>query len=92
MTRQSQKDRTILCRYHPTEVGEYLIHIQWSGEHVPGSPFHVRIVDTKEELRMMQEIGQSLMNGPYQKVTSGASVISGDYGEGLLFDDTSQWN
>ena len=50
MQRESQRDRTILCRYDPTEVGEYSVHVRWSEEHVPGSPFNVRIFDTKEEL------------------------------------------
>ena len=50
MQRDSSKDRTILCRYDPTEVGDYLVHVKWSGEHVPGSPFHVRIADTQDEL------------------------------------------
>ena len=26
------------------------MHIKWSGEHVPGSPFHVQIFDTQDEL------------------------------------------
>ena len=51
MQRQSQKDRTILCRYDPTEVGDYIIYVKWSGQHVPGSPFHVHIFDTEEELQ-----------------------------------------
>ncbi|XP_074658482.1 filamin-B-like isoform X2 [Tubulanus polymorphus] len=50
MQRESQKDRTILCRYDPSEVGEYVIHVKWSGDHVPGSPFHVHIFDTEDEL------------------------------------------
>lgn len=50
MQRESQRDRTILCRYDPKEVGDYMLHIKWSGEHVPGSPFHVRIFDTHEEI------------------------------------------
>jgi len=50
MQRQSQKDRTIQCRYDPSEPGDYFIQIKWSGEHVPGSPFHVHIAETPEEL------------------------------------------
>ena len=51
MQRASEKDRTIICRYDPIEPGDYIIDVKWSGENVPGSPFHVRIVDTYEELR-----------------------------------------
>ena len=50
MQRDSQKDRTVLCRYDPTEVGDYVIVVKWSEQHVPGSPFHVHIFDTQEEL------------------------------------------
>lgn len=50
MQRDKQKDRTIICRYDPTEVGDYVVHIKWSGVHVPGSPFHVHIFDTEDEL------------------------------------------
>ena len=55
MARESQKDRTILCRYDPVEVGDYIIQIKWSGEHVPGSPFTVRIFDTESELQQHYE-------------------------------------
>lgn len=48
--RESQRDRTILCKYDPTEPGDYRIEIKWSGRHVPGSPFCVMIFDTQEEL------------------------------------------
>ena len=51
MQRESQKDRTILCRYNPTEPGDYRVEVKWSGEHVPGSPFMVMIFDTQEELQ-----------------------------------------
>lgn len=47
---QRQRDRRILCKYDPTEPGDYRIEIKWSNHHVPGSPFHVMIFDTQEEL------------------------------------------
>lgn len=50
MQRESQKDRTILCKYDPTEPGDYRMEVKWSGEHVPGSPFVVMIFDTQDEL------------------------------------------
>lgn len=50
MKRDSQRDRTILCQYFPTEVGDYHISVKWSGVDVPGSPFAVHIVDTMSEL------------------------------------------
>ncbi|KYB28607.1 Filamin-A-like Protein [Tribolium castaneum] len=51
MQRESQKDRTILCKYDPTEPGDYRVEVKWAGELVPGSPFPVMIFDTQEELR-----------------------------------------
>ena len=50
MQRDSQQDRTIQCRYDPTEVGDYVVAVRWSGQHVPGSPFRVHIFDTASEL------------------------------------------
>ncbi|XP_050433144.1 filamin-A isoform X2 [Adelges cooleyi] len=50
MQRENQKDRTILCKFDPTEPGDYRVEVKWAGEHVPGSPFMVMIFDTQEEL------------------------------------------
>lgn len=38
-------------QYDPTEPGDYRVEVKWAGELVPGSPFHVMIFDTQEELR-----------------------------------------
>ena len=35
MQRESQKDRTILCKYEPTEPGDYRIEVR---QGVPGEP------------------------------------------------------
>lgn len=51
MQRESQKDRTILCKYDPTEPGDYRVEVKWASELVPGSPFHVMIFDTEQELK-----------------------------------------
>ena len=50
MKRCHPKDRTVLCCYNPTECGLYTIHIRWSGADIPGSPFHVHICQTMNEL------------------------------------------
>jgi len=50
MQRESQKDRTILCKFDPTEPGDYRVEVRWAGEQVVGSPFQVMIFDTQEEL------------------------------------------
>ncbi|KAK8743524.1 hypothetical protein OTU49_001121 [Cherax quadricarinatus] len=59
MQRESQKDRTILCKYDPTEPGDYRMEVKWSGEHVPGSPFIVMIFDTQDELNRYMAGGYS---------------------------------
>lgn len=51
MQRENQKDRTILCKFSPTEPGDYRVEVRWAGRHVPGSPFPVMIFDTQDELR-----------------------------------------
>lgn len=61
MQRESQKDRTILCKYDPTEPGDYRMEVKWSGEHVPGSPFMVMIFDTQEELNRYMAVSVDFM-------------------------------
>lgn len=67
--RESQRDRRILCKYDPTEPGDYRIEIKWSDQHVPGSPFSVMIFDTQEELNRylalsggQQQVGSTISN------------------------------
>ena len=61
MYRDSQRDRTILCRFDPTECGLYIISVKWSGVDVPGSPFHVHILDTQEELeQVLNDVSYSI--------------------------------
>lgn len=59
MQRGSQKDRTILCKFDPTEPGDYRVEVKWAGDHVPGSPFAVMIFDTQEELNRFLQGNQS---------------------------------
>ncbi|OWR45139.1 jitterbug isoform F, partial [Danaus plexippus plexippus] len=56
MQRENQKDRTILCKFSPTEPGDYRVEVRWAGRHVPGSPFPVMIFDTQEELRRYLQV------------------------------------
>ncbi|XP_076100089.1 filamin-B-like isoform X3 [Mytilus galloprovincialis] len=63
MKRDSQRDRTILCQYYPTEIGDYHISVKWSSVDVPGSPFLVHIVDTMAEL---EEVMRSSMSAGRQ--------------------------
>ena len=41
--------RTLSCTYSPLRAGEYVIFIRWSGHHIPGSPFRVRIFKPKQK-------------------------------------------
>lgn len=62
MLRDSQRDRTILCRYDPIETGLYVIHVKWSGVNVPGSPYHCHIVDSQHDLEQVLQ-GSSFYSG-----------------------------
>lgn len=61
MARDNTKERSIMCKYDPTEPGHYRIEVKWSGEHVPNSPFDVIIFDTQFELNRFLQNG-SLIN------------------------------
>lgn len=39
-----QDSRTLQARYNPRKPGEYLVTIKWVDQHIPGSPFRVKIV------------------------------------------------
>ena len=80
MYRDSQKDRTILCRYDPTETGLYIISIRWSGVDVPGSPFHVHILDTQAELEQVLS-DQSFHNQSFQNQSFHSSRTASGYGQ-----------
>jgi len=95
MSRLPINDRTIQCRYYPTEIGIYHVYVLWSGEHVPGSPFRVDIVDTMEQLRNLAEqleitVGKDNLVG-YDTTSSRSSKSShshaGNTLRGLIFAD-----
>ncbi|XP_008544602.1 filamin-A [Microplitis demolitor] len=69
MQRETQKDRIILCRYDPTEPGDYRVEVRWAGVLVPGSPFPVRIVDTQDELLMFTQGADNYSTG-HHTITS----------------------
>lgn len=56
MYRDTSKERSIGVRYNPTEVGRYMINIKWADQHIPGSPFDVLIVETRDELYSINEL------------------------------------
>jgi len=82
MTKDETRDRAIRVRYNPTEVGQYVLYIQWSGVHVPGSPFTVNIVDTRRELDMLG--GSNFCNAP--STSFSASQSSGFADSPLIID------
>ncbi|CAF1050339.1 unnamed protein product [Adineta ricciae] len=55
MQREHLQDRTIVCRYNPTEAGDYIVSVKWSGEHVFGSPFHIHIFQSQEEFDLCRQ-------------------------------------
>lgn len=69
MARENLKERSILCKYDPTEPGHYRIEVKWSNEHVPHSPFDVLIFDTQAELN------RYLHNGKKKKIINFCYLI-----------------
>ena len=51
MKRHATNTRSIVCWYEPTEAGQYVVNVLWSGVHIPNSPFTVNIYETLEELQ-----------------------------------------
>ena len=45
MSQDRKMKRTVLASYQPSYAGSYLVDVMWSGWHVPGSPFKVKIAD-----------------------------------------------
>ena len=90
MQRESQKDRTILCKYEPTEPGDYRIEVKWSGEHVPGSPFMVMIFDTQEELSRFLQGGYSPQGGQ-SEVYGSIGPYASSIGNLNFFNNTLSW-
>uniref|UniRef100_A0A0B7AH03 Filamin n=1 Tax=Arion vulgaris TaxID=1028688 RepID=A0A0B7AH03_9EUPU len=73
MYRESQKDRTILCRYYPSVTGLYIISVRWSDVDVPGSPFHVHILDTQQELEQVLHESSFSSSGHHQHLLNPSS-------------------
>lgn len=60
LSRTSQKDRLVHCRYSPVEAGLYTISVLWSNKHVDGSPFKVSLATSQLQLeRMLEERRES---------------------------------
>ncbi|BFZ00346.1 hypothetical protein BsWGS_03384 [Bradybaena similaris] len=55
MRKASQKDKIYQCFYDPVEPGIYTVNVQWSGEHIEGSPFTVLLATNPGELQQMQD-------------------------------------
>lgn len=81
MRKDPRKDRVVLCKFNPTEVGEYWLNVLWSGEHVPGSPFKVVLVDTVEEMKSLQSMGG------FGQAANFYGSLSSDLGKNVAFQD-----
>ena len=79
MDTQKGSDRTVMCRYDPTDVGRYRISVLLADVEVPGSPFLVQIFDTKSQL------DASAAKARYRRPPStGPSVAFGAGGGGIM--------
>ena len=59
--------RTLIAQYHPKLSGEYVIFVRWSGVHVPGSPFTVRINKRAGESDSLSDLSQEGDAAPQDK-------------------------
>ena len=81
--RDSKPDKVFQAFYDPVEQGIYTIYVQWSGQHVDGSPFTVVLAQTDQELALMQDEGLSApltpplapMNGSPRDVRSSQDFL-----------------
>jgi filamin len=62
--------RTLTCTYSPLRAGEYVIFVRWSGHHVPGSPFRIRIFKPKARHGDQQSDDDELINPVVQDILS----------------------
>ena len=62
-----QEDGTYLVTYNPTVAGSYEISVRFAGQHIPGSPYKVRIVGEGETPPLL---------GDANKVTSRGAGLS----------------
>jgi len=84
MHRDTLKDRAIECRYCPSEIGHYIVNVKWSEQHVPGSPFHVHIVDTQRDLEKI-----TADNNAYTRNYGNMYSNGSGFGEGATMDFNS---
>nr|WAW84871.1 filamin-like 1 [Halisarca dujardinii] len=62
--------RTLTCTYSPLRAGEYVIFVRWSGHHVPGSPFRIRIFKPKARYGEQLEEDEEAVNPIVQDILS----------------------
>lgn len=71
MTRDPGQNRLIHCHFDPTEVGVYVLETKWSGQHVPGSPHSIHLVDSLQQLEQLNSTGA--YNGGSVETLTGAT-------------------
>ncbi|KAL8593937.1 hypothetical protein ACOMHN_021789 [Nucella lapillus] len=83
MRKAKQREKLYQCFYDPVESGVYTVHVQWSGQHVEGSPFTVQLASTSDELDLLTDHalpgaggGGGGAGGPHD-----ASFVGKGYGE-----------
>ncbi|XP_078694010.1 filamin-A-like isoform X1 [Branchiostoma floridae x Branchiostoma belcheri] len=63
-------NRTIAVEYEPREPGEYHIDVTWDKQHVPGSPFYVRIDDDEDVMYERNGGGDYYYSQPVMRTPS----------------------
>lgn len=76
------RERFVVCRYNPTEVGLYIAEIKWAGQNIPGSPFKIQLFDTRQELEDF--LSSSRTSYPSTDPFSGGALGNSDFTYGSL--------
>ena len=59
---KDNQDGTLTISYHPTEPGFYILNIKFADQHVPGSPFTIKVIGQGSSLQqeMLRQAQQAL--------------------------------
>ena len=55
--------RILIANYFPKVPGSYAIFVRWSGVHVPGSPFNIRLFDDDDDGTEQELDGRKMIRG-----------------------------
>ena len=79
---RDNRNGTYLVQYTPQAVGEHRIHVMWSDEAIPGSPFSLKVVKTSEDFAQLADGQEKLFKEPRAIQNPLEFVIEAPSGQG----------